>query len=302
MIRSITIDPDGYDQMTLSLTDPWSQEVVIKDIDGLGPTKGELSMEYFATGNRSFFKGARLSRRNVTMTLVPYGDNIERIRQKLYNYFIVTQELTMEVETEFRNVKARFYVESCETDIFSNQVEMNISLISLSPYWSGLSSIKEVIAGLAAEEPKFEFPFHSDAPPKDIILGEIGWTRSKRITNLGDVKTGVLMTLTFKGDVKNLRITNTMANEQMRFFKETPFLAGERLIIDSRFGIKSITHINASNVYSAAYGVQTWDSSWMYIYPGVNDFRLEYQRPDGLYTIEDSVELVIEYEPQYRGI
>ena len=302
MIRSITIDPDGYDRMTLSLTDPWSQEVVIKDIDGLGPTKGELSMEYFATGNRSFFKGARLSRRNVTMTLVPYGDNIERIRQKLYNYFIVTQELTMEVETEFRNVKARFYVESCETDIFSNQVEMNVSLISLSPYWSGLSSIKEVIAGLAAEEPKFEFPFHSDAPPNDIIFGEIGWTRSKRITNLGDVKTGVLMTLTFNGDVKNLRITNTMANEQMRFFKETPFLAGERLIIDSRFGLKSITHINASNVYSAAYGVQTWDSSWMYIYPGINDFRLEYQRPDGLYTIEDSVELVIEYEPQYRGI
>lgn len=93
-----------------------------------------------------------------------------------------------------------------------------------------------------------------------------------------------------------------MANEQMRFFKETPFLAGERLIIDSRFGLKSITHINASNVYSAAYGVQTWDSSWMYIYPGINDFRIEYQRPDGLYTIEDSVELVIEYEPQYRGI
>lgn len=302
MIRRITIDPDGYDRLTLSLTDPWSQEVVIKDIDGLGPTKGELSMEYFATGNRSFFKGARLSRRNVTMTLVPYGDNIERIRQKLYNYFVVTQELTMEVETEFRNVKARFYVESCETDIFSNQVEMNVSLISLSPYWSGLSSIKEVIAGLAAEEPKFEFPFHSDAPPKDIVLGEIGWTRSKRITNLGDVKTGVLMTLTFKGDVKNLRITNTMANEQMRFFKETPFLAGERLIIDSRFGLKSITHINASNVYSAAYGVQTWDSSWMYIYPGINDFRIEYQRTDGLYTIEDSVELVIEYEPQYRGI
>nr|DAF02048.1 MAG TPA: tail protein [Caudoviricetes sp.] len=302
MIRSITIDPDGYDRMTLSLTDPWSQEVVIKDIDGLGPTKGELSMEYFATGNRSFFKGARLSRRNVTMTLVPYGDNIEQIRQKLYNYFVVTQELTMEVETEFRNVKARFYVESCETDIFSDQVEMNVSLISLSPYWSGLSSIKEVIAGLAAEEPKFEFPFHSDAPPKDIVFGEIGWTRSKRITNLGDVKTGVLMTLTFKGDVKNLRITNTMANEQMRFFKETPFLAGERLIIDSRYGLKSITHINASNVYSAAYGVQTWDSSWMYIYPGINDFRLEYQRPDGLYTIEDSVELVIEYEPQYRGI
>lgn len=302
MIRSITIDPDGYDRMTLSLTDPWSQEVVIKDIDGLGPTKGELSMEYFATGNRSFFKGARLSRRNVTMTLVPYGDNIERIRQKLYNYFVVTQELTMEVETEFRNVKARFYVESCETDIFSDQVEMNVSLISLSPYWSGLSSIKEVIAGLAAEEPKFEFPFHSDAPPKDIVLGEIGWTRSKRITNLGDVKTGVLMTFTFKGDVKNLRISNTMANEQMRFFKETPFLAGERLIIDSRYGLKSITHINASNVYSAAYGVQTWDSSWMYIYPGINDFKLEYQRPDGLYTIEDSVELVIEYEPQYRGI
>ena len=63
MIRSITIDPDGYDRLTLSLTDPWDQEVVIKDIDGLGPTKGELSMEYFATGNRSFFKGARLSRR-----------------------------------------------------------------------------------------------------------------------------------------------------------------------------------------------------------------------------------------------
>ena len=40
----------------------------------------------------------------------------------------------------------------------------------------------------------------------------------------------------------------------------------------------------------------------MYIYPGINDFRIEYQRPDGLYTIEDSVELVIEYEPQYRGI
>lgn len=302
MIRSITIDPDGYDRMTLSLTDPWTQEVVIKDIDGLGPTKGEISMEYMGVGNRSYLKGARLTRRNVTMTLVPFGDDIERIRQKIYNYFIVGGELSLEVETDRRRVKARFYVEACDTDIFAEQVEMNISLISLSPYWSALSSVREIISGRTAEEPLFEFPFHSDAPPPDIIFGKIGWGRSKRITNLGDIKTGALITLTFNGDVKNLRIMNNAANEQMRFSKPQPFYATERLIIDSRDGRRSITHINSQNLYSAAYGVQSWDSTWMYVYPGINDFAIEYQTAFGYTATQELVEMTLEYEPQYRGI
>ena len=95
---------------------------------------------------------------------------------------------------------------------------------------------------------------------------------------------------------------NNAANEQMRFSKPQPFYATERLIIDSREGRRSITHINSQNLYSAAYGVQSWDSTWMYVYPGITTSLSSTKQHSDTPLLASWFEMTVEYEPQYRGV
>lgn len=294
MISEISSTTKSGERLTIDLRDPYSSGIAIKEITGLGPVKADLSMDRYALIDGAFLKGVRVGTRNVVLTLIPWGEDIQQLRRKLYAYFGVSETISLEVITDWVSAKSDFIVESVEPNIFSERQEIQISLIGLDPYWKASSSQIQKVVGFNDTVPLFEFPFFSEEGHK-LTFGDMTNSTGKDIRYLGDATTGVIMTFTFYGTITNLIIANTTFDETMTISRAGQFYAGEQLVIDTRPGKKSIVH-QANGKSAFITGVLAPGSEWVQLHPGVNTIALQYAGGS------EDLGLSIEYESLYRGI
>jgi len=294
MISEISSTTKSGERLTIELRDPYSSGIAIKEITGLGPVKADLSMDRYALIDGAFLKGVRVGTRNVVLTLIPWGEDIQQLRRKLYKYFGVSETISLEVITDWVSAKSDFIVESVEPNIFSERQEIQVSLIGLDPYWKASSSQIQKVVGFNDTIPLFEFPFFSQDNHK-LVFGDMTNSTGKDIRYLGDASSGITITFTFSGTVGNLIISNTTYDETMSVSKAGQFYAGEQLIIDTRPGKKLITH-NAGGKTSYVTGILTPGSNWIQLHPGINTLSLQYAGGP------EDLSVSIEYETLYRGI
>ena len=294
MISEISSTTKSGERLTIELRDPYSSGIAIKEITGLGPVKADLSMDRFALIDGAFLKGVRVGTRNVVLTLIPWGEDIQQLRRKLYKYFGVSETISLEVITDWVSAKSDFIVESVEPNIFSERQEIQVSLIGLDPYWKASSSQIQKVVGFNDTVPQFEFPFFSENNHK-LIFGDMTNSTGKDIRYLGDAAAGAIITFTFNGTVGNLIISNTTYDETMSISKAGQFYAGEQLVVDTRPGKKSITHF-AGGKKSYITGVLAAGSDWIQMHPGINTIALQYAGGS------EDMSVAIEYETLYRGI
>lgn len=294
MISEISSTTKSGERLTIELRDPYSSGIAIKEITGLGPVKADLSMDRYALIDGAFLKGVRVGTRNVVLTLIPWGEDIQQLRRKLYKYFGVSETISLEVITDWVSAKSDFIVESVEPNIFSERQEIQVSLISLNPYWKASSSQIQKVVGFNDTVPSFEFPFFSQENHK-LLFGDMTNSTGKDIRYLGDATTGATITFTFNGTVGNLIISNTTYDETMSIAKAGQFYAGEQLVVDTRSGKKSITHMAGGKV-SYISGVLAPGSEWVQMHPGINTIALQYAGGS------EDLSVSIEYETLYRGI
>lgn len=294
MISEISSTTKSGERLTIELRDPYSSGIAIKEITGLGPVKADLSMDRFALIDGAFLKGVRVGTRNVVLTLIPLGEDIQQLRRKLYKYFGVSETISLEVITDWVSAKSDFIVESVEPNIFSERQEIQVSLIGLDPYWRASSSQIQKVVGFNDTVPSFEFPFFSQEDHK-LLFGDMTNSTGKDIRYLGDTSTGATITFTFNGTVGNLIISNTTYDETMSIAKAGQFYAGEQLVVDTRSGKKSITHMAGGKV-SYISGVLAPGSEWIQMHPGINTIALQYAGGS------EDLSVSIEYETLYRGI
>lgn len=294
MISEISSTTKSGERLTIELRDPYSSGIAIKEITGLGPVKADLSMDRYALIDGAFLKGVRVGTRNVVLTLIPWGENIQQLRRKLYKYFGVSETISLEVITDWVSAKSDFIVESVEPNIFSERQEIQVSLIGLDPYWRASSSQIQKVVGFNDTIPQFEFPFFSQENHK-LLFGDMTNSTGKDIRYLGDAASGAIITCTFNGTVGNLIISNTTHDETMSISKAGQFYAGEQLMIDTRPGKKSIAH-SAGGKTSYITGVLAAGSEWIRMHPGINTIALQYSGGSEDMTVS------IEYETLYRGI
>ena len=294
MISEISSTTKSGERLTIELRDPYSSGIAIKEITGLGPVKADLSMDRFALIDGAFLKGVRVGTRNVVLTLIPWGEDIQQLRRKLYKYFGVSETISLEVITDWVSAKSDFIVESVEPNIFSERQEIQVSLIGLDPYWKASSSQIQKVVGFNDTVPQFEFPFFSENNHK-LIFGDMTNSTGKDIRYLGDTAAGAIITFTFNGTVGNLIISNTTYDETMSISKAGQFYAGEQLVVDTRPGKKSITHF-AGGKKSYITGVLAAGSDWIQMHPGINTIALQYAGGS------EDMSVAIEYETLYRGI
>ena len=294
MISEISSMTKSGERLTIELRDPYSSGIAIKEITGLGPVKADLSMDRYALIDGAFLKGVRVGTRNVVLTLIPCGEDIQQLRRKVYKYFGVSETISLEVITDWVSAKSDFIVESVEPNIFSERQEIQVSLIGLDPYWKASSSQIQKVVGFNDIVPLFEFPFFSEDNRK-LVFGDMTNSTGKDIRYLGDASSGAIITFTFSGTVGNLIISNTTYNETMSISKAGQFYAGEQLVIDTRPGKKSITH-SAGSKTSYITGVLTPGSNWIQLHPGINTLSLQYAGGP------EDLGVSIEYETLYRGI
>ena len=295
MITEVSSLTKGGESLNLDLFDPWSSGIAVKEITGLGPVKTELSLERYALIDGAFLKGARVGTRNVVLTLIPVGDDVQTERRKIYNFFPVGETITFGVVTSQVAVKSSMIVESVEPNIFSERQEIGISLIAIDPYWRSNSPSITGLVGFNDVTPLFQFPFSSGDNPKELIFGDLSNASGKDINYLGDAETGVVITFSFNGNVSNLTVINQTYDEAMIINKVKDFYRGEQLVLDTRPAKKSVKHI-AGGKESFITGVLDIKSQWIKLHPGINTIGLQFVGNP------NDMDISIEYETLYRGV
>ncbi len=295
MITEVSSITKGGESLNLDLFDPWSSGIAVKEITGLGPVKTELSLERYALIDGAFLKGARVGTRNVVLTLIPVGEDVQTERRKIYNFFPVGETITFGVVTSQVAVKSSMIVESVEPNIFSERQEIGVSLIAIDPYWRSNSPSITGLVGFNDVTPLFQFPFSSGDNPKELIFGDLSNSSGKDINYLGDAETGVVITFSFNGNVSNLTVINQTYDEAMIINKVKDFYRGEQLVLDTRPAKKSVKHI-AGGKESFITGVLDIKSQWIKLHPGVNTIGLQFVGNP------NDMDISIEYETLYRGV
>lgn len=124
----------------------------IRNITGLGPVKSNIStFSYGVTRGESFNK-AHIGKRNIVLTvgLNPnwVDQSIESLRALLYEYFMTGNKVILRFfSTHLPTAEITGYIESFETNIFSKDPEIQISIICPDPDFVAISS-KEVVGNI----------------------------------------------------------------------------------------------------------------------------------------------------------
>ena len=282
MILSVTATNETGQSLKLEPSNPWSTQVIIESIDGLGPTKGTINTNELATSDGSVYNSARQDQRNIVMKLQLMKDDkdglIETTRQKLYRIFPVKKKVKIRVETDNRVCYTEGYVESNEPDIFAEKEKQDISIICPNSNWTAPSAEYN----LNGIDSLFEFPFENDSltEPK-IVLGEIIRQIGTVFNYAGDVDSGIVMSIHAIGDVYNPRVFNVISNEAMTFYTsklsqiigdgEDHMQSGDSIICSTVDGDPYVTFIR-NGIEKNAIAMLPKVSDWLKVNAGSNAF------------------------------
>jgi len=117
---------------------PNDDTVQIRSIDGLGPVKAEITSTNLAAGRGEVPQGSSTGKRNIVMNLGLNPDwrvqTLTALRQRLYAYFMPEEWCKLRFfSDEMPTVDIEGVVESVEPNIFSQDPEIQISVICFRP-------------------------------------------------------------------------------------------------------------------------------------------------------------------------
>lgn len=273
MLTKIEITNSRSNILTLDLSDQDSPYVV-NTIDGLDPVQATLSSSSYAGEDGEIFQSAKRAARNIKIKvdLDPDFDSTTytTLRQSLYTFFLPKSI-----------IKLRFYqdtglyldivgiVESCTAPLFEQDPPIDISIMCYQPDFTD-PRIVSVDGHTVADGTTTEL----DYP--------------------GSVETGTVVTLTMNRPVAEFTIYNVDEGGTITQLDFTGDLHDDDiLVVSSLPGAKGITLTRAGMSSSFLYG-RSSQSSWINLFPGLNNFRI--------YTPGDPVPYVLEYVVRYGGL
>lgn len=117
---------------------PSDDPVQIRNIDGLGPVKADITTTPSGVSRGETFSGSSTGKRNIVLTLGLNPDwsvqTISSLRQLLYAYFMPEQWCKLRFESdELPTTDIEGWCESVEPNMFSQDPEMQVSIINPKP-------------------------------------------------------------------------------------------------------------------------------------------------------------------------
>jgi hypothetical protein len=115
-----------------------NDQVQIRDIQGLGPVKADVSSTALATARGEHYQGSSVGKRNIMLTLGLNPDwavqDMAVLRQQLYSYFIPQQWCKLRFfSSHLPVVEIEGICEDVQPNIFSQDPELEISILSHKP-------------------------------------------------------------------------------------------------------------------------------------------------------------------------
>ena len=214
MIEKITVTNPKNESLVLTLRNPDEAGLYVQNIDGLGPPKANVNSTELATIDGALFQSSRITQRNIVITLgMLFSPSIEEARLRTYKYFPIKKEIKLRIKTDNRDAECIGYVESNEPVIFSSQQTTQISILCPDPFFYEIGDEETVFSGI---QPRFEFPFSNESLTENLIeFGDIRLDTRAILQYVGDVDTGVLITIHALGPAGNVIIYNTNTYERL---------------------------------------------------------------------------------------
>lgn len=279
MIKSITVKNYLNESINIELTRPDKTGFIIRNIEGLGPTKANINTTEVSLNDGSIYNSSRLDNRNITFDLLFYQtdkESIEDIRQKSYKYFPIKKKITLTVETDNNTLVAEGYVESNEPEIFSDAEGTNISIICPDPYMYEPETDFTVFSGI---EPLFEFPFENESLNEPLLeMGMLQIRTENTVFYEGYGEVGVSIYIHAMGEATNLTIVNVNTREKLiintdklKQMTGSAIVAGDNIVIHTHKGNKSITLLR-DGVTTNILNCREKGSKWFTLTKGDNIF------------------------------
>ena len=301
MIQGITVTNPSGDSLTLDLRRPELSGFLISNITGIGPVVATINSTEFASSDGSKHNSARLSSRNIVLSLI-FLENptIEVTRLLSYKFFPIKKKVHLIFATDGRLCQTEGYVESNEPDIFSQQESTQISIICDDPYFYSLDTNTTVFSSIV---PVLEFEFSNESTNTNVSeFGQVSTLTSGDVFYEGDADVGVIMHILATGEVTNLSIYNSSTGESMtldtaRLLAMTGFgiISGDQFYISTVKGDKYVILVR-DGVETNALNILTKTSDWIRLVSGDN--IIGYSADEGV----ENVQLRIENSVLYEGI
>ena len=302
MIKSVTITNHLDESIKLDLFNPEESGFIIKSIEGLGPVKANINFKELATNDGSIDNSARLSSRNIVMSLqFMESPTIEETRLKSYKYFPIKRNIKFLIETDSRICETIGRVETNVPTIFSNAEGCQISILCSNPYFysAGKNGTNQTI--FYGTEPLFEFPFSNESLTEDLIeFGSIENRTEGTIYYDGDAEIGITIQIHAVGEAEGLVIYNTKTREIMRINDDklkslmgSGIQAGDEITITTSRGEKGI-YMLRSGVTTNILNSLEKPIKWFQLSKGDNTFA--YTASAGLTNLQFRIENKVIYE------
>lgn len=302
MIRDIEITNQQNETLAIELANPEKSGFAILDISGLGPIKADINVLDNGINDGAIYNSARANTRNIVLSLRFIGTDIEKLRQKTYQFFPLKQEIQFVVHADNRTGVIDGYIESNEPTIFSKTEGCKISIICPSPYFrTDANNQRNTV--FSGNDAMFEFPFSNESLTAPLI--EFGAVRHDTAGNVvydGDAGVGITITITAIANVSVIHIYNALTRETMTLdttkietITGSQFDSGDKIIISTVKNKKSIRLLR-DGVYYDIFRCLDLKSDWFTIYKGDNVFS---------YTADPDVanlQFQIENDVLYEGM
>ena len=304
MIKSVTIINYLNEKIVLELGRPDKSGLLIKSIEGLGPSEATINAKEIATSDGALFNSARVNSRNIVLTLgFLFHPTVEDMRQLTYKYFPIKQRLTIRIETDNRIAETYGYVETNEPDIFQKEETTQISIICPDAYFYSAGSDGNNITVFSGIEDAFEFPFSNESLTENLIeFGKIHYSQEQTVYYNGDAEIGIIITIHAINKEKNVTIYNTGTRGIMKIDTEKieqltgyGIINGDDIIISTVKKDKYI-HLLRNGEYINILNALDKDSEWFQLTKGDNIFA---------YTAEEgatNLQFKIENRTLYEGV
>ncbi len=270
---------------TITLSNNGNYAIV--GIDGLASTSATINTANTGLIDGAMFNSSRVNMRNIVLTVAINGD-AERNRIELYKYFKIKQYCKMYYQNGIRNVYIEGFVETIETNLFTQAQTVQISIICPHPYFSALATIHSDVSRVVST---FSFPFSLSKTGKEFSYIQNDYIAT--VTNKGDVECGIKAVLTAKGRVVNPIIYN--AETGGSFGVKVTMGNSDQLIINTHDGEKSVSFIQ-NGVETNYINHIMANPEWFTLLAGDNIFT--YTAESGV----DDLSIYFVHQSKYMGV
>jgi hypothetical protein len=304
----MTVTNARGDTLDLPIRNPMATGYNVVAIDGLGPVDAVLQTSNTVTTDGVIFNGARKDEREIVINLAYHpesGKNIEDLRHGTYKYFPEKEEVALVFHADTRSVRTTGIVESNDISIFSEKEASSIVIKCPDP-WFRIDNELNRVTSFSNVEPVFEFPFNwTNNPvgePKPLWFGAIKNMHSKNIMYDGESEVGVIIRMSFDAPVRNIRIYNEEAGQEIDVFTDKVKLiiadgikSGDELVICTIPKRKSVEVIRDGISYNILNAINR-DVRFITLHKGAN--TIVYSAESGV----DNIRMSIENETLYTGV